>query len=85
MKFYKDYFCRQFWRNIFNDKLTCVYFDDEYKGIIFYKNGKEHNTKNAAYFKNTIKEFRLNDKFYGNHRDFNKKSWRSFLKLQVFL
>jgi hypothetical protein len=54
--------------------------------IIFFKNGKAHNSKNAAYVRNSgYEEFYLNGICYGNQDDFTKKSWRRFAKMQAFL
>ena len=54
--------------------------------VYFYKNGKYHNSKNAAII-NYIgyKEFSLNDEYYGDEYDFTKQSWRRFVKLKFFL
>ncbi len=85
MKFYKDkkiYDC-YFWNKITDNYLTCIYYDVD--SIIFYKNGFFHNNKNAAYIRfDGYKGFYLNNKCYGNENDFTKKSWRRFVKLQIF-
>ena len=82
MKFYKDkYF---FYSNkIFNNNLSAILC--KYRVILFYKKGKLHNTKNAAFISNKYKEFHLNGNFYGYKDDFTKHSWRKFVKLQAFL
>jgi hypothetical protein len=69
------------------NKLDAIYYAFIYNHhIVFYKNGKLHNSKNAAYTSsNKYKEFSLNGKCYGNHHEFNKKSWRRFVKMQAFL
>jgi hypothetical protein len=83
MKFYKN--------NNFNicvkayiRKQTMICQD--YPNILFYKNGKYSNNKNAAYIDLDIKfkEFWLDGKPYGNKNDFTKQSWRKFVKLQAF-
>ena len=53
---------------------------------MFYKNGKFNNSKNASYIGPLPgnKEFFLNGTIYGNGNDFTKKSWRRFVKIQVF-
>ncbi len=54
--------------------------------VRFLKNGKDHNTKNAALIRyDGYKQFYLNNKLYGYKKDFTKKSWRKFVKMQVFL
>ena len=66
------------------NKLTAIYSDDY--SFVFYKNGKFHNSKNAAYIENNgYKEFVLYDISFGCAFDFTKKSWRKFVRLQVFL
>jgi hypothetical protein len=82
MKFYKDKYSYGYCDKIINNNLTIMYSNIY---IYFYKNGKNHNTKNAAFISNKYKEFRLNGKYYGNTNDFTKQSWRRFVKLQAFL
>ena len=86
MKFFKDSSenCYYYKDIIINKALSCIYYDEI--NLIFFKNGIWHNNKNAAYI-NYIgyKSFYLNDKIYGFQHEFNKKSWRKFVKLQVFL
>ncbi len=90
-----------YYKEISNNKLTAIYhyksknsyvqFFKSYSNIIiFFKNGKYHNNKNFAHISNTeVKEFysngKLYGKVYGDQIDFDKKSWRKFVKLQVFL
>jgi hypothetical protein len=85
MKFYRDINNYSFWNKIINNNLTAVYCRDNI--IIFFKNGKQFNSKNAAYIDNDngYKQFHLNNKLYGNNRDFTKESWRRFVKLQAFI
>ncbi len=84
MKFYRDKFIWEYWRKIINNKLTAIYFTEVY--IEFFKNGKGHNIKNAAFIRHDgDKQFWLNDKRYGYKFNFTKKSWRRFIKLQVFI
>lgn len=67
------------------NKLTAIYSNDNYY-VLFYKNGKFHNAKNASnIILNGQKSFWLNDKLYGTEENFTKKSWRKFVKLQAFL
>jgi hypothetical protein len=85
MKFYRyndtDY---SFFYKIQNNKLNAIYYDNIV--IRFFKNGKYHNTKNATLiYYNGYKEFCLNNKYYGYKFNFTKKSWRRFVKMQVFL
>ncbi len=83
MKFYNDKINSYYWSIIFDNKLSTIHCD--YYGIRFYKNAMDHNTKNAAYIRHDgYKQFWLNGKYYGNEDDFTKKSWRKFVKLQVF-
>ncbi len=79
MKFYKninyDIIC--------NNGLTAIYSCSYY--INFLKNGKFHNTKNAAYIHNEYKDYYLDGKCYGDDDSFNKQSWCKFVKLKAFL
>jgi hypothetical protein len=72
------------WLKIRAYNLTAIYND--HFNVIFYKNGKTHNTKNVAYIRRDgYKTFCLNDKYFGDQNYFTKKSWRKFVKLQAFL
>ncbi len=83
MKFYNDKINSYYWSIIFDNKLSTIHCD--YYGIRFYKNGKDHNSKNAAYIsKYGSKQFCLNNMSYGCKNDFTKETWRRFVKLQVF-
>jgi hypothetical protein len=87
MKFYKDKSINNdyYLKTIFFKKLTVIYYDS-YCSIIFFKNGKQHNTKNASYIdKYGYKQFRLNGKWCSMDKIFDKESWRAFVKMQVFL
>ena len=86
MKFYRDMNnYDDYWNKIRNNKLNAILLD-YYNAVLFYKNGKENNTKNASYIaKSGYKQFCLNDKDYGTNNDFTKESWRRFVKLQAFL
>ena len=64
-------------------KLTSIYIDNI--GIDFFKNGKRHNSKNAACIDCKFKQFYLNGQSYGYEYNFTKQSWRRFVKLQAFL
>jgi hypothetical protein len=91
MKFYKERVIDLFIRlNIIeNNKLTAIYSSEF--DVTFFKNGKYHNAKNAAYIHDSsYKQFCLNGKYYGdnntsNQNYFTKQSWRKFIKLQAFL
>ena len=85
MKFYKEKRYSYFiWNKIKNNKITCIYHDD--KCLFFYKNGKRHNSKNAAYIRyDGYKKFCLNGKHYGSEGDFTKETWHRFVKLKAFL
>jgi hypothetical protein len=63
--------------------LTAIY--DNYYYVHFFKNGKRHNSKNAAFIDGIYKQFFLNGQSYGYECYFNKQSWRRFVKLQAFL
>mgnify|MGYP007071561290 FL=1 len=86
MKFYRDNLKADFcWQNILDNRLTAILLD-YYNAVLFYKNGKENNTKNASYIaKSGYKQFCLNDEDYGDQTNFTKQSWRRFVKMQVFL
>ena len=84
MKFYKDKVNNNsYLRKIRFRKLTSIYIDNI--GIDFFKNGKRHNSKNAAFTDGIYKQFFLNGNFYGYESHFTKESWRKFIKMQVFL
>ena len=84
MKFYNDKNNSYYWCIIFDNTLTAIHSDSY--GIRFYKNGISHNSKNADYVNyKGYKTFSLNGNFYGYKDDFNKESWRRFVKLQAFL
>jgi hypothetical protein len=83
MKFYKYTNNINYLNKIYNNKLTAIY--KEYDSITFFKNVKEHNSKNASFIaKSGFKQFCLNGKSYGDDNDFTKESWRKFVKMQVF-
>jgi hypothetical protein len=85
MKFYKDKNTAYFINKIIDNKLLAV-IDTKYKTVVFYKNGKFHNNKNAAIIYNDDSlRFYLNGTFYGFNDDFFKESWRRFIKLKVFI
>ncbi len=84
MKFYRDKFNWNFLNKIEHSELTSIY-QSYSNSIQFFKNGKVHNNKNAAYIADTgYKAFYLKNKIYGINNKFSKKSWRKFVKLQVF-
>ena len=60
------------------NKLSFVNQDS--KQIIFYKDGKTSNKRNAAiiYYGIKAKHFCLNDLFYGYDTSFTKQYWRQF-------
>lgn len=88
MKFYRenkyDYFSK-----IDKYKLSAIYCRVYLGSTYFFLNGLVHNSKNAYYVGyDGIKMFSLNGQCYGFHNDFNKQSWRRFvrgLKLKAFL
>ena len=87
MKFYKEKYYTNYSNLIFKNKLNAIYCSYY---TIFFKNGKYHNTKNAAYTHNEHKDYYLNNKCYGGQyavtkQSFTKQSWRRFVKLQVFI
>jgi hypothetical protein len=89
MKFYtedknKNKYNYNYWHKINKNKLTAIY--SFYSIVWFFKNGLNHNDKNASYIKYNIrKEFHLNGKKYGSHYNFTKQSWRKFVKLMAFI
>ena len=85
MKFYKYSQLGNYLNIIFYYKLNAIYFYDS-GAVAFFKNGIAHSYKNAAYIRRDgYKEFWLNSIFYGDQIDFDKKSWRKFVKLQFFI
>ncbi len=85
MKFYKDkknslYYLDKI--EVYDLTAICI---DFIFNINFYKNGKIHNTKNAAHINSIYKDYYLNNEFYGDQNNFNKQSWRRFIKLQAFI
>jgi len=85
MKFYKDkknslYYLDKI--EVYDLTAICI---DFIFNINFYKNGKIHNTKNAAYIHNEYKDYYLDGKCYGDDDSFNKQSWCKFVKLKAFL
>jgi hypothetical protein len=90
MKFYTNNYKISYLNLINENKLNAVYSNIFF--VKFFKNGKDHNSKNAAYVEHYTfiskyieKYFYLNGKCYGTNNDFTKQSWRKFVKLQVFL
>ena len=85
MKFYREkYKNNYYWHKINKNKLTAIY--GFYSIVWLFKNGLNHNSKNASYFNyNGFKEFSLNGKKYGSHYNFTKQSWRRFVKLMAFI
>mgnify|MGYP007069476646 CR=1 FL=1 len=73
-----------FWDLIIVGKLTAIH--NGFLMVRFYKNGRLHNTKNAACTDDyAYREFRLNGNWYSVNKNFTKESWRRFVKLQAFL
>ena len=86
MKFYVVKMRTSYLAKITENKLCSIFTHISFEIVNFYKKGKRHNVKNAAVFcKNGNKEFWLNDEIYGTQDHLTKKSWRKFVKLQVFL
>jgi hypothetical protein len=82
MKFYKDKIYWDYLNKIKKQKISSIYSAKD--TIVFFKDGKYYNSKNAAYINNRFKAFYLNN-YYGDQYGFTKQSWRRFCKLQVFL
>jgi hypothetical protein len=82
MKFYIDKYgsSNYFYKKIKSNNITALYQDHI---ILFYKNGKRHNARNAADIIDNSKIFYLNGEWYG--ANFTKESWRKFIKLKAFL
>ena len=84
MKFYRDKYNWNFLNKIEHSELTSIH-QSYSNSIQFFLNGKCHNAKNASYIFSDYTEFHLNGTYYGGQDDFDKKSWRKFVKLQVFI
>jgi hypothetical protein len=84
MKFYREYSYENYLNRVMTNKLIVIYNNGSFC-VQFFKNGNEHNSKNASYISNFCKEFCLNGIIYGNQTKFTKHSWRKFAKLQSFL
>ena len=90
MKFYKEKLRNYTYRMLYINKLTAI-INSKHKVnyvdcVYFLKNGKFHNSKNAAIIYNDDSlRFYLNGTFYGFNDDFVKESWRRFIKLKVFI
>ena len=83
MRFYKN---KKYTGEPFDNTLTAVYHNTY--SIRFFKNGENHNTKNAGMIYGEFKEFWLNGRYYGNQNTLTKKSWRRYMrliKLKAFL
>ena len=86
MKFYKYVIFANYLNKIYDNKLSAIFYYDFTKAVSFFKNGEPHNYKNASYTSTYgTKQFYLNNKYCGENADFNKHSWRKFVKLQTFL
>jgi hypothetical protein len=91
MKFYIDKDNNYYIDKIYINKLsaiylTTIYFDRLYFQTHFFKGGIAHNIKNASIIAdNECKGFYLDNKRYGDEKDFTKELWRRFVKLQAFL
>ena len=84
MKFYRGKNDNYFEFKIIDNKLTAIYC--KYFSIIFYKNGKWYNNKNAAFINDSVfKYFYLNGIYYGNKYKFTKQSSRRFVKMEILL
>jgi hypothetical protein len=85
MKFYKeiDQYQHYYWNKIYIFRINAIYCD--FLSTIFLENGRHSNIKNAAYIGKYNKKYYLHSKFYGDKYNFNKQSWRRFVKLQAFL
>ena len=79
-----DYKANIFWDIIVIERLTAIH--NSFFMVRFYKNGRLHNSKNAAVINDYgYREFRLNGNWYNLNKIFTKESWRRFVKLQTFL
>jgi len=90
MKFYRDTKDYKYHDYIAKNNVTAIYHSKSNK-IVFYSKGRRHNTKNAAvyYYNNlNLKFFFLNGKIFRNKfypsGDYDKKSWRQFVKMLIF-
>lgn len=73
MKFYRENNNYSYYNKIIQSKLSAVIYSI-YRSIIFFKNGKYNNTKNIAFINiYRHKQFYLNNKYYGNQKDFTKQ------------
>ena len=80
---------RRYMKKIEKKYLTAIYYDLQ---VLFYKDGKKHNSKNGAYVNHFgYKQFWLNGEKHGSNGSsgyctyFTKESWRKFVKLKAFL
>jgi hypothetical protein len=92
MKFYiekkDDILDLSYWNKIIFNKINAIHYDEFDESIRFFLNGKYSNPKNAAHISGSLKGFWFKNKYYGYTNNFNKYSWRKFvreLKLKVFL
>lgn len=85
MKFYNDKNSDFYRIKILRNYLTSICCNNVQTS--FFKNGENHNTKNAAccnsYYE--FEMFYLNNHYYGDENHFTKQSWRKFVKLKTFL
>jgi hypothetical protein len=88
MKFYRDKYSSSHYFYLTkaeNNNLNAICIDSA-NIVRFLINGKRHNTKNASFYESKIyKIFYLNDEAYGNENEYDKQSWRRFVKLRMFL
>ena len=70
--------------DIIHNKFDAIYQRSNFC-VYFFKNGKIHNEKGAAkihvYLK--IKEFYYNGEYFGI--DFSKQTWKSYVKMLIFI
>ena len=100
MKFYRDKYSSSHYFYLTkaeNNNLNAICIDSA-NIVRFLINGKRHNTKNASFYEfyedKIYKIFYLNDEAYysdynkhldGNENEYDKQSWRRFVKLIMFL
>jgi hypothetical protein len=91
MKFYRDKNSSSHYFYLVkaeNNNLNAICIDSA-NIVRFLINRKRHNTKNASFYEfyedKIYKIFYLNDEAYGNENEYDKQSWRKFVKLQVFI
>lgn len=83
MKFYNESNTKFYLYKIYYDTGSVVIQNAKHD-VTFYKNGKMHNLKNAALFKDKNKFYFLNGEFHGKNLFFSTKTWRRHVKTHIF-